>query len=123
MFNISNSDQTVRRTRGMLPSVRDDLGFAALIGFVNDFCKAENPAALDGGMLLRGSCMAWRGAPYVGSEAERAREVLTRFPNASQHGHQDAIDAARVYAAIAKTEEEALSSLLLFLGLACRIRQ
>jgi hypothetical protein len=45
MFNISNSDQTVCRTRGMLPSVRDDLGFAALIGFVNDFCKAENPTA------------------------------------------------------------------------------
>jgi hypothetical protein len=79
--------------------------------------------------------MASRGAPLlsdkkpdvhallVGSEAERERKVLTRFPNASQHGHQEAIDAARVYAAIAKGEEEALSSLLLFLGRACRIRQ
>jgi hypothetical protein len=29
-------------------------------------------------------------ALLVGSEAEREGEVLTRFPNASQHGHHDA---------------------------------
>jgi hypothetical protein len=53
----------------------------------------------------------------VSSEAEREREVLTtRFPSAAQHGHQDAVDAVRAFAAITNTEGQALSSLLLFLG-------
>jgi hypothetical protein len=55
-------------------------------------------------------------ALLVGSRIERDREILLRFPNAVTPGHQDAVDAARAYAAVASTEAETLSCLLLFLG-------
>jgi hypothetical protein len=55
-------------------------------------------------------------APHVSSESERERKVLARVPNESYHGHQDSVDGFWMFAVIAKTEEEDLSVLLLFLG-------
>jgi hypothetical protein len=39
-------------------------------------------------------------ALLVSFEAERELEVLTRFPIASQHGHQDGIDAVGAFAEV-----------------------
>jgi hypothetical protein len=55
-------------------------------------------------------------ALLVGSQADRDQEILTNFPSAEESGHQGAIGAARASAAVTRTEDEAITCLLLFLG-------
>jgi hypothetical protein len=62
-------------------------------------------------------------ALLVSCEAEREREVLTRFPNASQNGHHDTINAVRAFTAILKRKRRRSVPCCCFTVRACRHRQ